>query len=218
MVVLRSLIIDDSLLVTGGRRDSADNLIFGLAQCLVIYEKEQLILEDRAAGIHTKVVANKLGRHIRQAAAQLGFFVEPVVCDGKRGSVIPVRCTVKLVGPGLGHHVHLGSGRAPLIRRGKTGGDAKLFDGVLSLAQDARECIAIHLVIVVNAVHGDVALIGPASVDRAAAGIVRKRRIDGPAGVGTEVKNAGLQSQQIRDISTFAGQRLDERVVHGIAE
>ena len=42
--------------------------------------------------------------------------------------------------------------------------------------------------------------------------------IAGPAGILTKIEHAGLQGEQIGNVAALAGQRLDERIVHGIAQ
>ena len=87
-------------------------------------------------------------------------------------AVVFVGRAVELVGSGLGDHADLRAGGAASIGIGIAGGDAKLFDGVLGLAQDAGECVAVDLIVVVDAVEGDVALIRTAAVDSTAAAVV----------------------------------------------
>ena len=89
-------------------------------------------------------------------------------------------------------------------------GDAEFFDGVLGLAQHAGEGVSVHLVVVVDAVEGDVALVGAAAVDRAAAAVIVMQ--------SGQVEHAGLQGKQVGHVAGLAGQRLDLRIVRGVAE
>src|SRR5215469_12801151 len=85
--------------------------------------------------------------------------------------MVLIDCSVEPVGARLGYHADLRTRRAAGIGVGVTCYHAKLFDGILCGAKNASERKTIHLIIVVNTIEGHVALVGPASVDRAAAAV-----------------------------------------------
>ena len=117
---------------------------------------------------------------------------------------------MKSVGAGFGDHGDLRARRASLVGISASGGDAELFNRVLGFAEHAGEGVATHLIVVVHAVEGDVALIGAAAVDRAGAAVV--------GGGGGQIEDAGLEREQIGHVAGLAGQGLDLRVIGGVAE
>ena len=70
---------------------------------------------------------------------------------------------MELVGSALGDQADLGAGRAPGIGSKADRGDAELLHRVQGGAEHAGEGIAVYLVVVVHAIHGDVALVGAAA-------------------------------------------------------
>ena len=114
-----------------------------------------------------KMLRTSLPGPIGLAAAELGLLVEVVVGDGVGGAVVLVGGAVKSVGAGLGDEADLRAGGAARVGVGVAGDDAELLDGVLGFAKDAEEGEAAKLVVVVDAVERDVALVGALAVDGA---------------------------------------------------
>ena len=125
---------------------------------------------------------------------------------------------MEFVGSRLGDHTDLGPGRASLIGIGESGSHTEFFHRVLGFTQHAGKGVAVDLIVVVQAVQGDIALVGPSSVDGAAAGIVLQRWIAGPAGILAKIEHPRLQGEQIGNVAALAGQCLDEGIVHGLTQ
>jgi hypothetical protein len=85
--------------------------------------------------------------------------IEEIVGDGVGGPVVLVECAVVAIGPALGDQVDLSAGGAACLGGPVGGGDAKLLGGVEGRAQDAGEGIAVDLVVVVQSIKGNVALV-----------------------------------------------------------
>ena len=158
--------------IAGGRSGPADVLIFGLTLSFVVGKKEELVFEDGPADRDAEVVADELGGMLGRPLLNWACLLNQSLATVSVGPVVPVSRAVIFVGSRLGDHADLRTGRAALIGVGKTGGYAELFDRVLGFTQHTGEGIAIHLVVVVDTVDGDIALVGPAAVDRAAAAVV----------------------------------------------
>ncbi len=129
--------------------------------------------------------------------------------------MVLVEGAVEVVCAGFGDKADLGAGGAAGVGVGVAGGDAELFGGVLGGAEDAGEGEAAQLIVVVDAIEGDVALIGTAAVDGAAAAVLQGGV--GAGGDGDE-EDAGVEREQIGDVAGFAGERLDGGVAGGVAD
>ena len=117
------------------------------------------------------------------------------------------------VGAGLGNEADLCAGGASGIGVGETSGDTKLLNRILGLTKDASEGEAVDLVVVVDTIHGDVALIGAAAIDSATAAVLHR----GIAGWG-QINDARLEREDIRHVTGLAGKRLDSRVVRRVSQ
>ncbi len=115
---------------------------------------------------------------------------------------------MELISPGLGDEADLSAGGAPGIGVGEAGGDAKLLNRILGLAKDPSKGKAVDLVVVVDTVHGDVALIGATAIDSATAAVLH----GGIAGWG-QINDARLEGEDVRHVAGLAGERLNGRVV-----
>jgi hypothetical protein len=120
---------------------------------------------------------------------------------------------MELVGAGLGDEADLCSGGSSGVGVGEAGGDAKLLDRILGLAKDASEGEAVDLVVVVDTVHGDVALIGPAAIDSATPAVLH----GGIAG-WRQINDARLEGEDVRHVAGLAGERLNGRVVRRVSQ
>src|SRR5260370_34289870 len=91
---------------------------------------------------------------------------------------------------------------------GEAGGDAKLLDRILGLPKDTGEGEAVDLIVVVNAVNCNVALIGAAAIYRATAAVLH-RRVAGRR----QVDHARLEGEDVWHVAGLAGERLNSGVV-----
>ena len=124
-----------------------------------------------------KMLRISLPGTLGSAEWRLGLLVEPVVGNGEGGTVVLVGRAVELVGSGLGDHADLGARGAAGVGVGVAGDHAELFDGILGCAKNTGEGKAVDLIVVVDAVDGDVALVGAAAVDGAAAAVAAVLRL-----------------------------------------
>src|ERR1700686_3282729 len=120
---------------------------------------------------------------------------------------------MELVGAGLGDEADLRTGGASGVGVGEAGGDAKLLDRILGLPKDTGEGEAVYLIVVVNAVNCNIALIGTATIDCATAAVLH-RRVAGRR----QVDHAWLEGEDVRHIAALAGERLNGRVVRRVSQ
>ena len=92
------------------------------------------------------------------------------------------------------------------------GGDAELVGGVDGGAEDAGEGISLGLVVIIQTIERDVALVGARARDStgAAVGIF--------ADAAAKVEHARLQAKQVRHVSALGGQGLEGLIVESGAE
>ena len=200
--------------LVGSGRDRAYQLsAFCLAGALIVGEEEELVLQDGTAEIAAEDVADQFAWTIWETAVKLGLLVEEVVGDRDGRAVVFVDCTMELVGAGLGDEADLRAGGAAGVCVGVAGGDAKLFNRILGLAKHAGKGKAVDLVVVVDTVDGDVALVGAAAVDCAAAAILQ-----GGITRRGEINYTRLQREDIGYVAGFAWECLNRGVVGRAAE
>ena len=97
---------------------------------------------------------------------------EPVVGNAEAVAVVLNTRRHEICSRRIGDHADLGARGTAGISIGICGDDAELLDGVLGLAEHASEGVAIHLVVVVDTIDGDVALVRAAAVHGATPRVV----------------------------------------------
>src|SRR5208283_4975512 len=104
--------------------------------------------------------------------AQLGVLQEPVVGLAGAVAVELIEGAVKLVGAAFGDQGDLGSGGTSLAGAVVGGGHAELIHRKLRGRQNAIEGVAGELVVVADAIEGDVVLVAALAVHHAGARVV----------------------------------------------
>ncbi len=182
-----------------------------LTVAFVIGEKEEAVFPDRPAEGSSKDVADEFGRLVGLAGLQLGLFDKIIVSAGEGVAVVLVEGAVEIVGATLGDERDLSAGGTAAIGVVVGGGDAKFLDGVEGNREHGSEGVAASLVIDVDTVKGDVALVAVGAVDRAAAAVEVLIDVAAVSGIG----DAGLKREQIGHIAGFDGQLLNLVLVEG---
>ena len=159
-------------------------------------------------------VADEFRRLVGLAVLQLRLLDEVIVGAGDGVAVVFVERAVEIVGAALGDESDLSAGGTAAIGVVVGGGDAKFLHGVEGDGEHGSEGVAAGLVIDVDAIESDVALVAARAVDRAAAAIEVLVDVGAVAGVG----DAGLKREEIRDVAGFDGQLLDLVLVEGGAQ
>ena len=195
----------------GGRGHSgSDDIVGGNALAFVVEEEKELVFEDGTAEATAEGVHQIKGRGVRRTGGHIVVLEEVLVGDDVVRAIVLVERAMKLVGSALGDEVDLCAGGAARGRGAVGGGDAKFLSGVERGAQDAGEGGAEDLVVVVESVESDVALVRASAGDCALAAVTDFR---------THVENAGLEAEQADRVAAIHGQRLDgggaDRVAHG---
>ena len=111
--------------------------------------------------------------------------------------MIFIQRAVEIVGATLGHQIHLRPGRTAGLGIGIARGYPKFLQGVQGGAQGAFECRPLCLIVVVNAIQGDVGLVaaGAAHRPRAAVEIL--------VNFFAHENYSGLQAKNARRIAAF---------------
>ena len=104
-------------------------------------------------------------RRIGFAIFEFGVLVEPAIGGGDGGTILFIERAVKLVGAALGDESDLPTRGAPLVGIVADRCDAKFFDRVERGADGTLEGRAADLVIVIDAVEGDVGLVAAPAVE-----------------------------------------------------
>jgi hypothetical protein len=181
---------------------------FGNAAPLIVGEEEKLVFEDGTTNVATEDVADELAGAIGQATAEFGLLIEIVVGDSESGTVVPIGGTMEVVCPGLGDEADLCAGGMSGLGVGHASGDAKLLDRVLGLAKNAGEGETVDLIVIVDTIDRDVALIGTTTIDCATTAILL-----GGIARWRQINDSGLEREDVWHVARLAGERLDSRVV-----
>ena len=120
---------------------------------------------------------------------------------------------MKNVYAALGHQRDLCARTLPLIRTIIRGGDPKFLNRILSHGENRSECISIRLIIHVDVVECDVALIAPRAIHGAIA-----RILVFVTDAIARVNNPGLQTQQVGNIPALERNLPHLCFIKGIAE
>src|SRR5260370_14815549 len=156
---------------TEGRRGNCPHgaWLVKVSSPFVIGKEKQTILPDRPAQRHTEDISYQLVGHIRRPAPGFRTLDEKVVGTGNRVAMVLVKRSVGLVGAALGAQRNLRSRSGPLVGIVVRSGDPKLLHRIECRRQDGSECVPGNLVIHIDAIKRDVALVTARAVDRSAA-------------------------------------------------
>ena len=176
-----------------------------MSSALIIDKEENTILADGSAEGAPEDVADELGRYIRLTRLQFRRLYEIIVGAGGGVAVIFVERTVKIVGATFGNERHLCARGASLVGIGIRGCDSELLDGVQCDWQDGSKSAALYLVVDINAIQRDVALVTASSIHGPASRINISINIGAIARIG----NASLQCQQVWYVPPLKRQLLN---------
>src|SRR3954468_3702375 len=168
--------MDDAITQVLAWDGARDLLRLSFASALVRSEEKHAVFYDGPAHCATEGVANVLGRYIRQPRGGLRLFVEPIVRRGEGGPVVLIKRAVKTIVTALGQHHDLRAGGASGVSVGVGGGDAEFLDRVERRTQHALESESSELLVVIDAVDGEVRLVAARPSD--ASGATVERGID----------------------------------------
>src|ERR1700674_2866512 len=157
---------------TLGRYGPHRTLLLSLPRALVIGEKEKPVLLQRTSQGNAKDISQQLVGEIRLAASRFRSFDKEVVGAGDGVAVVFVEGTVETVCPALGDQRHLGSRTGTLI--GVVVGRCypELLDRIKSGRQHRSKGIPVGLVVHVDTVERDVALIAARTIHGAIARVL----------------------------------------------
>ncbi len=149
---------------------------------------------------------------------ELRLLIEPVVGGEIGVAVILVQRRMPVVGAALGDDVYLCAGGAARlgIRAGRR--DAEFLHRIERGTQHAIEGEACDLIVVVETVQRDVALVGACARDDAAAAVFIGLLRVVLGGLPSEIEHAGLQAKQVGDVAAFHRERLDRLAVDRVAD
>ena len=120
---------------------------------------------------------------------------------------------VKGIGAALCDQRHLRPGALPLVGAVIRRGHSEFLNRVLSHRQHRRKRISVRLIVYVDAVEGDVALIAARAIHGSIARVL-VLVADAIAGVG----HSGLQTQQVRNVAALQRNLAHLFFVEGIAD
>ena len=193
------------------RHDTSDLIAFCATLPFISPKEKDSIFDDGATYRATESVAEQFSGAVFKSGCNLRPLVEPVICGSKGRAMIFIHRAVEIVGATLGHQIHLRPRRTAGIGIGIASGYAKFLQGIQSGAQGAFECRPLCLIVVVNAIQGDVGLVAAGAAHRP------------PAAVETLVNVAhenysGLQAKNARRIAALERQSLNARGGYGVAD
>src|SRR3954453_19872982 len=113
--------------------------------------------------------------------------------------MIFIERSMKIVGATLCDESDLRSRGTPLVGVRVSGRHPKFLNGIQCDRQDRRECTPVYLVIHINTVESDVALVAASAIHGAATSIHISIHVSAIAGVG----NARLQREQVRNVASL---------------
>ena len=160
----------------------------------------------RPAGVNTKLVL------VPGSPVHAVRVVKEIVGVQHIIAQVFIKGAMKTVGAGFCDQRHLRARRTAFVRPVVGRGHTKLLHGIQGDGQHGCEGVSINLVIHIDAVQGEIALVAAGSVYRAAARIVILIDVGAVACIGDAV----LEAQQIGHVAAFQGQRLHLCFVKGV--
>src|ERR1035437_4241434 len=204
---------DDALLQELGGDGARHNRRTGIAAALVVGKEECPVFLDGPVDRRAEDI------DIQRRNRHAGAIAEKVVGRGFGAAPVFIHGPVEIVGAGVRHQRNIGAGCAALggvpIRRRA----AALRHRIGSHSEHAGERGPGALIVHINAVQRDVALIAPAAVHGTVAivdvgGVV----VAGGVVVGAEIRDARLELQQVGHVAGEGGQLDDGLLDNRIAE
>ena len=147
-------------------------MFFALPSAFIVGEEEQAILAHRTADGSAEDIAIELERLVGLAVEKFGGLDQVVVGAGGGVAQIFIDRAVKLVAPTLGDQCDLCARSLTLISSVVGGGDAEFLNRIQSHWQHGFEGVTLGLVIDVDSVEGEVALVAARAVYRAVASVL----------------------------------------------
>src|SRR5215471_116957 len=212
---VRALVLNNAVTksIAGHNTDIA--FFFALTSRFVIGEEVKAVLDEGTANRSAEDVADQFRSDIGFAALNLRRLHKVVVGAGIGIAEIFIKRTVKTIGAAFGDERDLGARRASRISTIIRGRHAEFLHGIESDGQNRRERIAVHLIVDIDAIEGDVRLIAVGAVDGTVARVVGLRIETFPMPV---VGDTSLQRQQIWNVAPFHRKLLHLNLIEGIAD
>ena len=167
----------------------------------IVSKGERPVFHNGSTDGCAKDVVDVLGGDVGCAAVALCLLCKEVICLPEIRSVVFVDSAVDIVGATSGDKCGLRARRASLLRSRVACGHAKLGNSILRDAQDGIERGSAVDVIHIHSIQGHVALVGAATIHRAAARVICEVCRAWP-----QIDDAGLKSQQRSGVSGNSGQ------------